>query len=249
MRIQFLKNTSNAIIPDGWDSEDTLVVYRDGYCLPKLHNAHYVEFEKYRSLYTEMSPKNIIMIGTNRIFVPSRRCDLIFEYLQTMTSHIKKISIDTCPFIGEPWRLWFHYSLVYGEWLGYRYSYIVETDWKHYFERDSEKSVVTDKVIKDDVREIHSDLPVLKTCFEFYDPDLFLCDFYNKVKTFAFEKHNTPKIIIQTMLKELNKHLDIDFNFDSFRTNKKYALPNLGIYRFIVEENIRRMKIYNIYGI
>lgn len=249
MKIQFLKDTSKAKFPQKVHSSDTLVLYREGYDLPKINNAVYMDFEKYRSVFTELNPKIIVMVGTNRIFVPSLRCDLVFEHLQTMTNHIEKYSVDTSPYIGEPWRLWFHYSLVYGQWLGYKYSYIVETDWQHWFYRDSDNSVISSENIKEDFKCFYSDLNIMVSSFDFYEPDLFLNDIYFKVKEFAFEKHNTPKLIIQTMLKELNKSLGIKFDFESYRENKNFKIPNFGVYKFVVEENIRRMKIYNTYGL
>lgn len=245
-KIQFIKDTSKAIIPKEF-KENTLVIFREGYKLPNIPKAEYIEFEKYKITYTNYHPNNIIMVGTNRIFVPQRRCDLVFEYLQTMTSHINKMSIDTEPFIGEPWRLWFHWSLAYGTWLGFNYSYVVETDWQHWFYRDNETSIIEADNIKDKIGEVNSDLKRVNTSFEFYDPDLFLSEFYNEVKDVAFAKYSTPKLIIQMMNKELNKHLSINFDFNSYLDNKSYKLPNFGIYRFIAEECRRRMSIYNTF--
>lgn len=245
MKVQFLKDTSTAIIPDDFHNEKTLVVFRDGYKLPKIEGAQFIEFEKYKSQYINLKPDRIVMVGTNRIFVPSIRCELVFEYLQTMTGHIDKISIDNSPFVGEPWRLWFHYSLAFGQWLGFNYSYIVETDWQHWFYRDSENSVISAKSIDGNFIDTVSDLERLNTIFEFYEPDSFLTDYYNEVKKAAFEKYSTPKQLTQFMAKHLNKHLQIDFDFDSYRRNKKLVLPDFGVYRFIAEENQRRMDIYN----
>lgn len=243
--MQFLKDTSTAIIPGDFHNGNTLVVYRDGYKLPKIEGAEYIEFEKYKTQYINLKPSRIVMVGTNRIFVPSIRCELVFEYLQTMTSHIDKISIDNSPFIGEPWRLWFHYSLAFGQWLGYNYSYIVETDWLHWFYRESENSVISADGIKNNLYETFSDLPALTTQFNFYEPDSFLLEYYNEIKKAAFEKYATPKQLIQFVLKHLNKHLQIDFSFDSFVKNQKFNLPDLGVYKFTVEENERRLRIYN----
>lgn len=243
MKVQFLKDTSKAIIPELKGT--TLVIYRDGYRMPIIEGAEYIDFEKYKIGYTNYHPDNIIMVGTNRIFVPAIRCELVFEYLQTMTAHINKISIDTAPFIGEPWRLWFHYSLAYGTWLGYNYSYVVETDWQHWFYRESDDSVISAANIAGKLQEVHSDLPTLATEFEFYTPDAMLLQYYNEVKQFAFNKYATPKQIIQLMLKELNKHLSIDFGFGSYLKNKKFLLPDFGIFHFVAEENQRRMDIYN----
>ncbi|MGL5980399.1 MAG: hypothetical protein ACRCZY_05890 [Phocaeicola sp.] len=245
MKIQFIKDTSKAIIPEHLDSDDTIVVYRDGYKLPELKNAVYVDFEKYKSTYLNFKQSNLIMVGTNRIFIPQNRCDMVYEYLQTMSNHINKYSIDTLPFVGEPWRMWFNFSLVYGRWLDFNYSYVVETDWQHWFYRDQEDSVISANSINGKLDDVYSDLDEIQFDVEYYDPDLFLLDVYNKVKEFAFGKYSTPKQIVSTMLKELNKHLDIKFSYESFLTERKVKLPNLGVYRFVAEENKRRVDIYN----
>jgi len=243
--IQFLQNTANAHIPAEYHGEHTLVVYRDGYALPNVPGATFVEFQKFKLGYINYQPTHLIMVGTNRIFVPSVRTELVFEHLQTMTPQVKKMSIDTAPFIGEPWRLWFHFSLVYGQWLGVNYSYAVETDWQHWFLQDRHDSIISAASIKPCLQGVTSDLPELTTSFEFYFPEVELGDFYREVKAHAFEKHDTPKMIIATMLRELNRRLDVSFDVDSFTTNQHYRLPAFGIYSFIANECQRRMAIYN----
>jgi len=245
MKVQFLRDTSQAIIPAPIYEGNTLVIYRDGYKLPIIPNAQFIEFEKYKSSYINYHPDFIVMIGTNRIFIPSIRCELVFEYLQTMTSQIEKISIDTSPFIGEPWRLWYHYSLAYGTWLDYNYSYIVETDWQHWFYRDSEKSVISSESIKGNLLGTYSDLELLNTTYKIYEPDKMILQYYNEIKEIAFEKYSTPKQLIQFMLKQINTHLNIDFGFDTYLKNKEILLPDLPIVNFLIEENNRRMNIYN----
>jgi hypothetical protein len=243
MRIQFLKDISTAKIPLEYHNSKTIVIYREGYKLPNIKGAIYMDFEKYKSLYINIQPEVIVLVGLNRIFVPANRCELVFEYLQTMTSHIKKYSIDTSPFIGEPWRFWFHYSVVFGTFLGINYSYAIETDWQHWFYRDSEKCIIQN--LKEDIKDTYSDLERLYTTFEFYEPDNNLMDYYHNVKEMTFDKFGTPKLIIQMMMKNLNNHLNIKSDLESYRSNEKILMPNLGIYKFIAEENKRRMDIYN----
>ena len=244
-KVQFLQDTSNPNLTELIGR--TVVVYRDGYKLPEISGAEYIEFEKYKATYTKHTPDNIIMVGTNRIFIPANRCDMVYEYLQTMTPHINKISLDTSPFIGEPWRAWFHYSLAFGEWLGYNYSYIVETDWQHWFYRDAETSILDGQQLCPEVKGTFSDLPKLMPTFEFYEPDALLAEYYQEVKKLAFDKYGTPKQLIQFMSKTLNDHLSLDFSFDSFRKSQRFLLPDFGVYRFMAEENERRMETYNCF--
>lgn len=243
--IQYLKNTATATIPEEFLAGQTLVIYRDGYALPLVPGATFVEFERYKVSYIDHQPTHIIMVGTNRIFVPSVRTEMVFEYLQTMTSHIRKMSIDTAPFVGEPWRLWFHYSLTFGEWLGVNYSYAVETDWQHWFLRNKAESIIDPNGVLANKRHTVSDLAPLATSFEFKEPDTQLADLYNRVKAFAFEKHDTPKLIVTAMLRELNKSIGMQIGFDSYLSNAHITLPDFGIYRFVAEECQRRQAIYN----
>lgn len=247
MRVQFLKDTSMAVFPQEINRADTLVVYREGYALPTLTEATYVDFEQYKASYTNYNPANIIMVGTNRIFIPQIRCELVFQYLQTMTPHIIKYSVDTEPFIGEPWRLWFHYSLAFGRWLGVTYSYAVETDWLHWFFRDSEESIMQASKLKPNIADMHSDLDVLYQNTELYTPNAELVQFYEEVKDDAFSRYQTPKLIINYMLRELNKHLGISYGMDSYKTTNRCSIPDFGIYRFIAQENDRRRDIYNCF--
>ena len=49
------------------------------------------------------------------------------------------------------------------------------------------------------------------------------------------------------MIKNLNDKIGFKLGFDSYLDNKQIALPNLNIFKFIVEENNRRMAIYNTF--
>lgn len=245
MKVQFLKDTSQAEIPAPVFYGKTIVVYRDGYKLPILPYAKFIEFEKYKVQYINDEPEFIIFIGLNRIIVPANRCEFVFEYLFANTPHILKMSIDTNPFIGEPWRLWFHYGIVNGGWLGATYSFFVETDWQHWFYRDNQNSIISAESIKSNLEDTYSDLELLTTTYKLYEPDNMLIQYYKEIKELAFEKYATPKQLIQFMLKQINNHLNIDFGFDTYLKNKDTLLPDLPIIRFMIEENNRRMNIYN----
>lgn len=38
---------------------------------------------------------------------------------------------------------------------------------------------------------------------------------------------------------------DLNVSLDSYRTSEHFVVPDLGVYRFVVEENLRRMATYN----
>ena len=84
MKVQFLKDTASARIQA---PPNSLVLFRDGfsYGLPPVDGAEYMEFLEYRTKYQALDPALIVVVGLNRIITPSNRCDMVNEYLQTMT--------------------------------------------------------------------------------------------------------------------------------------------------------------------
>lgn len=237
-KVFFVKDTS---LPNINLCGKTICVYREGYKLPIIENCDYFEFSQFKKIYTTLTPDNIVIVGLNKIFIPSIRCDLVFEYLQTMTTNINKISIDTAPFVGEPWRCWIHYSMAFGQWLGVNYSYAVETNWQKWFYLENQNCWLLNPTIE----QTNSDLEKINTKFNFYQPDIFLNKSYLTIKEIAFNQFKTPKQIINFMLKEFSKLLQEKFTFDDYLTQKKKEIPDFGIFRFYAQENLKRQKIYN----
>lgn len=244
-RVQFLKDTSKAIIREY--PKKTLVVFRDGfgYNPPQLQGAEYIEFLEYKKRYITFEPDLIIMVGLNRIITPSNRCDMVNEYLQTMTANTPKISIDTSPFIGEPWRLWYHYSIANCGAFNITYSYALETEWQSWFYRDVDDCRIAGHNIRPLIASTISDLPLLRAEFNFREVVEDESKWYVTAKEAVFEKHNSPKMIINGLLKLANDHFGLDLNYDTYRSGTIGPIPDLGIYRFVVEENIRRLNTYN----
>jgi len=245
MKIQFIKDTSKAIINDY--PKNTLIVFRDGfgYSLPNLPGAEFIEFLEYKKKYTLFDPELFIIIGLNRIITPSNRCDMVHEYLHTMTKNIPKISIDTEPFIGEPWRLWFHYSITHCGHFNINYSYIIEGEWQYWFYRDKPDCRLSKDNIRLFVSDTTSDLDLFTTSLKFYDISGQEEQWYFKMKEHVFLKHDSPKLLINNLLKLSNKYFGVDLSYDSYQENKLINLPDIGIYRFMAEENQRRIGTYN----
>lgn len=255
MKVQFLKKTKDAIIPSDLPDK-TLVIYRDGfgYTLPDIKKAEYIEFLEYKNKYSLLEPEYIVVVGLNRIITPSNRCDMVNEYLQTMTPSTPKICIDTDPFIGEPWRLWFHYSIANCGKFNITYSYAIETEWRHWFLRDERDCRLSADNIKLFITDTISDIEPFETQFELSNISTGEEKWYQDAKQSVFKKFDTPKMLINNLLKITNRHFGLKISYDSFRQrpcndlfddNTKIILPNVGIYRFMIEENKRRMKIYN----
>jgi hypothetical protein len=243
MNIQFLKDTSTSVIND--NPVDTFLVYRDGYKLPTLSGVEYLDFEKFKTKYSELHINKLIVVGLNRIITPSNRCDMVNDFIQTMTRNITKVSIDLVPFIGEPWRLWYHYDVTNNERFGLPHGFAVETEWSKWFYREQNDCRLSGDNIKMFISNTYSDLDLLTTNFIFQEPSEVELSWYENVKSIMFEKYDTPRLLINNILKESNKHFGLDISYDSFRTNKEITLPDLPIYQFMVEENKRRMSIFN----
>ena len=246
MKVQFLKDTrkirGSETLP-----QNTLVIFRDGfgYGVPEIPGAEYIEFLEYKKRYTLFEPSLIVVVGLNRIITPSNRCDMVNEYLQTMTPNIPKISVDTAPFIGEPWRLWFHYSIAACGYFKITYSYAIETEWKKWFYRDAPDCRISSGNIRLLLSDTVSDIAPLETTFDFVpvgDGELI---WYEKLKQHIFNKYSTPKMLISGILKPSNRYFGVNMTYESYRENRRITLPDLPVFRFMAEENLRRMGIYN----
>lgn len=244
-KVQFLKDTSQARVNNL--SDNTLVIFREGfgYQLPHLPGAEFIEFLEYKNKYTLLNPACIVVIGLNRIITSSNRCDMVNEYLQTMTPNIPKICIDNAPFIGEPWRLWFHYSIANCGQFNITYSYAIETEWEKWFYRDTPDCRLSGNNIRLFLSDTISDIEPLRSSFEFFEVNAIEEDWYLNAKKHVFEKYDTPKLLINNLLKLANKYFSIDLSFDSYLRNEVMKLPDVGIYRFMAEENDRRRDIFN----
>jgi hypothetical protein len=250
-RVQFLKDTSTAKVDI---PEKTIVVYRDGFALPKL-DADYIEFEKYKVAYDSIECNFIVLVGLNRIINPVNRCDFIHEHLTTLTPHIPKVSIDTLPWIGEPWRLYYHYQYSRCGKFGASYSYPIEGEWQKWFYRESNDSQLSAANVRLVIDSTFSDLDPLMATFELVEPTDNEVQWYAQAKEQVFAKYDTPKMLINNLLKLANAHFGLDISFDSFRskpttdlfgkTANCFKMPSLGIYRFMMEENRRRLATFN----
>lgn len=234
----------------GGFGDDSVVVYHAMYDKPETPTGNVLEWEKYKVVYSTLEPSTIVLIGLNRMVTPSNRCDFIHAYLTVMTPHIHKIAIDTAPFIGEPWRLYFHYQAANCfDKFGANYSYPIEGEWRRWFERDVEECQFTPGILQDHIVNTYTDLPRLCTTYELYPSSNKDMDWYSEAKRYEFEKFRTPKLLLTGLLKASNTHFNLDISFDSYLTNDPIKVPDLGIYRFAVEENQRRQDIYNLFSI
>jgi hypothetical protein len=243
LKVFFLKDISMASL--GENPPDTYLVYYDGYNYPKVPGLNYMPFTKFKSVYSTLHFNKLIFVGINRMITPANRCDMVNDFMQTMTRNITKVSIDTEPFIGEPWRVFYHYDVTNTGRFAVPHGYAIETEWKAWFYRDTNFCRLASGNIRGLISNTYSDLDPLKTRIEFEEENEKDSEWYDEIKKHTIDRFDTPKMMILTLLKECNKRYQIDFDFDFYRTGNKIILPDIGIYRFVAEENTRRMGVYN----
>jgi hypothetical protein len=228
----------------------TLVVYHDMYEKPEVKAAEVVGWRKYKTSHDKYEVSRIVLIGMNRMKPPHNRCEFIHAYLSVMTPQIAKISIDTAPFIGEPWRLFYHYQVVnsFGA-FGANYSYPLEGEYLKWFSRDIEECKFSPGNLKECIVDTYTDLPRLKTSFELYMPDADSLEWYEEAKRAEFKKFRSYKLLLKALLRSANDHFGTTLSYDSYLEDRHIMVPDLGIYRFIVEENRRRLDIYNLFAL
>lgn len=219
--------------------ENTLVVYIDVWDVNTKYNK--IKFSVFKNTYIDHEPKNIVLVGLNRMRKDSNRYDLIWQYLYKINHFDNRIVINDKPFNKEPWRLWYTYGFLFRKWINGENSFPLQGDYNKWFMRESDDCLISGNNIPEHISNTYTDLDLLHTKFEFYEPSKIESLNYSEIKNLAFEKKETPKSVLQFMSKGLKFKID----YELYLINKDYKLPNFGFYRFLCEENIRRMEIYN----
>lgn len=241
--IVFVKDPTRITINNA--PEDSFLIYHESYEPPVIKDVEAIPFQEFKKRYIDLHANLFIFIGLNRIVTPSNRCDFVQEYLSTLTQNVKKVSIDTAPFIGEPWRIFFHYLYTNNNKFKRGYSYAVETEWKHWFYRDARDCILSPENIKFFITKTYSNLDSLDTEFEFDPITEDEKRWYNEAKVYIFKKYHTPKSLINGLLKLCNKRYNLEIDYYTYLQDKKIILPDFRVYRFMAEENLRRQGIYN----
>lgn len=249
-RIFFSKNIPH-LLKSKFNSDfgkNTIITYHAMYDKPEIKTGTVLEWEKYKNIYNEIEPSRIVLIGINRMITPSNRCDFIHAYLTVLTPQVPKIVIDTAPFIGEPWRLYYHYQIANCfDGFGANYSYPIEGEWLRWFSRDTNECQFEPHNLKSRIVQTWSDLPLLTTTFKLYEPDKQDSEWYNQARKFEFDRFKAPKTLLMNLTKAANKRFELKVTYDSYLTNESFELPDISIYRFMAEENQRRRDIYNLF--
>jgi hypothetical protein len=222
---------------------DFLIVCHDSIAIKPNHikwsdyKINFLDYDKYN---------NILLIGTNYMINPHNRCDYINDYLATMTRNKNKVCVNLEPFIGSPWRIFwqFQFANLDTDIFGTNYSYPVEGDYDNWFMRKNNSKFFDNNVVFEKIKILVETNLLPKTHnVEFYDLDN---KFYEETKYLLLETHNTLNKYLQSIIKIMNKHYQVNYSWDSYLSGN-YKLPNLKIYKFMHEENIRRLKIYNLF--
>lgn len=224
----------------------TLIIYSDYYDIKTKYQK--IKWSVYKSTYTHYPIDNIVIVGMNRIRTAESRYDMVYSYLYRLNKFATKVVIDDKPFTGEPWRIWYHYGFLHGKWLDVDYSHPLEEEWKKWFYYDKNTCKISGEYLPLFISDTYSELDKLNPKIEFYEPDNIAEEYYSYIKRIMFEKHGTPKMLISSILKECNKHFGCNIGYETYLATEKEKVPNLGVYRFMAEENIRRMNIYNCFS-
>lgn len=240
-KVFLVKDVESIVLDD--NPEDTYLVYHEMYAPPEMNDVEYIEFQKFKGRYFDLHANRIIFVGLNRMITPSNRCEMVNDYMQNMTRNIDKVSIDTAPFIGEPWRLFFHWDVTNNDQFGLPHSYAMETEWKHWFLRDVNDCRFAGKNISKYLTKTYSDLELLSASISYSDRDD--AAWYKEAKEHSINKHNTPKLMINELLKMCNKRYGLKIRYDDYLLNSSIDLPDNNLYRFVGEEINRRRDIYN----
>lgn len=219
--------------------DDTLVVHIDVWDVKTTFKS--IPWSKFKGSFIDFEENHLVIVGMNRIRTEASRYDMVYSHIYKLKNYQAKIVIDEQPFTGEPWRLWYVYGFLFHTWIAGENSMAIQRSWNRWFERDTDDCHISEKNILNHISDTFSDLDVLETTFELRSPDLFESGKYEEVKQFSFEKHDTPRMIVAEMIKNLN----LDISYDSYLENRAFTLPDFGVTRFMVEENKRRMGIYN----
>jgi hypothetical protein len=248
MRLFQLVKTLDGIDLDKYLPEltgTTLVLFHDFYDVKTSYQK--LEWSKFKASYTNYEPANLIIVGMNRIRTAETRYDLVYSYIYRMNQYDFKAVFDERPFTGEPWRLWYPFGFLYGKWLDVDHSNPLETEWLKWFFYDTNFCRLDYQNMKPFIKDTRSELDKLVTQFNLYESSEIEYEYYEETKKIVFEKYNTPRLLTNNLLKHCNRHFSIDIDFESYRSNKSYNLPDFGVYRYLVEENKRRMNIYNCF--
>lgn len=80
-----------------------------------------------------------------KICTPSNRVKL-GQFLTEPWWGPPRVSVDTCLFVGDPWRMWWHWGCVGRPFANYFTSYRLESDWKRYVETDQNNPCTIERI-------------------------------------------------------------------------------------------------------
>jgi hypothetical protein len=158
------------------------------------------ELEPYR--YIE-SKKTMIVVGLNRLLTPSNRVKrgplLLRPY-----PNLRRVSVDRCLFVSEPWKAWFHFGCVGAPYGQFTYSFLAESRWRawHNDER-GENPFSEDEIVRWGEGHISADHSAY---FDGINVDVVpvsnaVQTDYEELKEACFAEEKTASAIIQRLAK------------------------------------------------
>lgn len=95
----------------------------------------------------DRSPLTLVICGLSTLVTPANRVKLdpIWGWRRP---GLRRISIDRLLFVGEPWRIWWHFSAIGQERWGFTDSFLAETRWKAAIEQQTEDPFSVESVLE-----------------------------------------------------------------------------------------------------
>lgn len=183
---------------------NTLVVVHPNYPRINCEGATFVDYKSFeadtRRLIKDLDL--LVFVGLNKMISPSNRTKIVWEVVYNNTPELEKISVDTVPFLVDPWRIWFHFGAIGKRYLDYTYSYIAESHYNSFIDGYIDTNpFALDVILAQGSQIIKSTYPCWFHEIEIHTipmPDYIHAE-YQKIKQTAFEKESTLKGILRRL--------------------------------------------------
>ena len=192
--------TSSPPAADAFDyGPRPFAVVADGYRSPAgMPSCTVAEAQAFRESWGEGT---MVMVGLSRIFTPSNRCKM-HEIFHRPRAGVGWFSLDDRLFVGEPWRMLWHFTAVGVNYAGMTDSYLAES---RYDRAEAEREPCPFRL--EEVLRYGSGAVVVDGAFrhgkmlvEEYDTTPAEKEAYQKEKALAFEHEKTLPAILKRLV-------------------------------------------------
>lgn len=90
-------------------------------------------------------PGTMVVVGLSRLLTPSNRVK-VGPLVMRQRPGIRRVVADDVLFVGDPWRLWWHFYAVGREQWGFPNSFLAESRWRMAVEKQTENPFSVERV-------------------------------------------------------------------------------------------------------